>query len=103
MKDALEVKVIPDVELRGGALLGIDVGTGAAETAGAVGLNITLIALRQYRTKIVLKMRREIFRQIVYKFRRHTDVCQGISVQDDGKYPSRFSTKTSGDLCAVLP
>ena len=24
-------------------------------------------------------------------------------MQDDGKYPSRFSTKTSGGLCAVLP
>ena len=33
----------------------------------------------------------------------HTDVCQGISVQDDGKYASRFSTKPSGGFCAVLP
>ena len=43
--------------------------------------------LRQYRTKIVSQMRC----QIVQKFRRHTDVCRGISVQDDGKYASRLS------------
>ena len=59
--------------------------------------------LRQHRTKLVLNMRRQIFRQIVQKFRRHTDVCQEISVQDDGKYVSRFSAKPSGGLCAVLP
>ena len=47
--------------------------------------------LRQYRTKIVPQMRCQIFRQIVQKFRRHTDVCRGISVQDDGKYASRLS------------
>ena len=46
---------------------------------------------RQYRTKIVPQMRCQIFRQIVQKFRRHTDVCRGISVQDDGKYASRLS------------
>ena len=46
--------------------------------------------LRQHRTKIVPKMRRQIFCQIVQKFCRHTVVCQEISVQDHGKYASRF-------------
>ena len=59
--------------------------------------------LRQYRTKIVPQMRRQIFRQIVQKFRRHTDVCRGIFVQDDGKYASRCGAKPQGGLCAVLP
>ena len=81
--------------------------------------------LRQYRTKIVPQMRCQIFRQIVQKFRRHTDVCRGIFVQDDGKYASRLSdalrsepkanaerfrelmqssgAKPQGGLCAVLP
>ena len=31
--------------------------------------------LRQHRTEIVVQMRSQIFRQIVHKFRRHTDVC----------------------------
>ena len=59
--------------------------------------------LRQYRTKIVPQMRCQIFRQIVQKFRRHTDVCRGIFVQDDGKYASRCGAKPQGGLCAVLP
>ena len=59
--------------------------------------------LRQYRTKIVPQMRSQIFRQIVQKFRRHTDVCRGIFVQDDGKYASRCGAKPQGGLCAVLP
>ena len=42
--------------------------------------------LRQYRIIIVVRPRRQIFRQIVQKFRRHTNVCQEISVQDGGKY-----------------
>ena len=58
---------------------------------------------RQHRTEIVVQMRSQIFRQIVHKFRRHTDVCQGICVQDAGKYASRCATKPSGGLCAVLP
>ena len=33
----------------------------------------------------------QIFRQIAQKFRMHTDVCQGIFVQNDGKYASRLS------------
>ena len=59
--------------------------------------------LRQHRTEIVVQMRSQIFRQIVHKFRRHTNVCQGICVQDAGKYASRCATKPSGGLCAVLP
>lgn len=59
--------------------------------------------LWQYRTKIVPQMRCQIFRQIVQKFRRHTDVCRGIFVQDDGKYASRCGAKPQGGLCAVLP
>ena len=61
------------------------------------------VSLRQYRTKIVPQMRCQIFRQIVQKFRRHTDVCRGIFVQDDGKYASRCGAKPQGGLCAVLP
>ena len=58
---------------------------------------------RQHRTEIVVQMHSQIFRQIVHKFRRHTDVCQGICVQDAGKYTSRCATKPSGGLCAVVP
>ena len=58
---------------------------------------------RQYRTKIVPQMRCQIFRQIIQKFQRHTDVCRGIFVQDDGKYASRCGAKPQGGLCAVLP
>ena len=59
--------------------------------------------LRQHRTEIVVQMRSQILRQIVHKFRRHTDVCQEICVQDAGKYASRCAAKPSGGLCAVLP
>ena len=59
--------------------------------------------LRQHRTEIAAQIRSQIFRQIVQKFCRHTDVCQGICVQDAGKYASRCATKPSGGLCAVLP
>ncbi len=33
----------------------------------------------------------QIFRQIVSKFRRNTDIFQGVLVQGDGKYASRLS------------
>ena len=46
--------------------------------------------LKQYYTEIVLKMHCHIFRQIVQKFRRYTDVWQEIDVQDLGKYANRF-------------
>ena len=64
---------------------------------------IFIYLYRQHRTEIVVQMRSQIFRQIVHKFRRHTDVCQGIYVQDAGKYASRCAAKPSGGLCAVLP
>ena len=48
-------------------------------------------------------MRCQIFRQIVQKSRRHTDVCRGIFVQNGGKYASRCGAKPQGGLCAVLP
>ena len=59
--------------------------------------------IRQYRTEIVRQMRSQIFRQIVQKRRRNTVVFQEVSVQDDGKYESRWRAKPSGGLCAVLP
>ena len=59
--------------------------------------------LGQHRTEIVVQMRSQIFRQIVQKFCRHTDVCQKIYVQDAGKYASICAAKPSGGLCAVLP
>ena len=65
--------------------------------------SFTSVKLRQHRTKIVPQMRCQIFRQIVQKFRRHTDVCRGIFVHDDGKYASRCGAKPQGGLCAVLP
>ncbi len=46
-------------------------------------------------------MRCQIFRQIVQKFRRHTDVCRGIFVQDDGKYASRCGAKPQGPIQLV--
>ncbi len=62
-----------------------------------------LLDLRQHRTEIAAQIRSQIFRQIVQKFCRHTDVCQKIYVQDAGKYASRCAAKPSGGLCAVLP
>ena len=62
-----------------------------------------LCFLRQHRTEIAAQIRSQIFRQIVQKFCRHTDVCQKIYVQDAGKYASICAAKPSGGLCAVLP
>ncbi|MGN0655472.1 MAG: hypothetical protein ACI4KR_01640 [Ruminiclostridium sp.] len=59
--------------------------------------------LRQYRIIIVVRPRSQIFRQIVQKFRRHTNVCQEISVQDDGKDASKRAAKAPAVNCAVLP
>ena len=59
--------------------------------------------LRRHRTELVRKMRSQIFRQIVQKFRRQAVACQEISVQYDGKYASRLRAKLLGVLCAVLP
>ena len=61
------------------------------------------IILGQYRIIIVVRPRRQIFRQIVQKFRRHTNVCQEISVQDDGKCASKRAAKAAAVNCAVLP
>ena len=61
------------------------------------------LSLRQHRTEIVRQMRCQIFRQIVQKRRRNTVVFQKASVQDDGKYESRWRAKPSGGLCAALP
>ena len=58
---------------------------------------------RQHRTEIAAQIRSQIFRQIVQKFCRHTDVCQKIYVQDAGKYESICAAKPSGGLCVVLP
>jgi hypothetical protein len=49
--------------------------------------------LRQYRTKIVVQMRSQIFRQIVLKRRRQAGAFLGVLVQYDGKYASRCATK----------
>ena len=65
--------------------------------------NYLLTFLRQYRTKVVVQMHSQIFRQIVPKFRRHTCICQEILVQYDGKYASSCAAKASAALCAVLP
>ena len=57
---------------------------------------------RQHRTEIVVQMRSQIFRQIVHKFRRHTDVCQGICVQDAGKDEGQMCHKAvRRSLCGV--
>ena len=59
--------------------------------------------LRQYRIIIVVRLRSQIFRQVVQKFRRHTNVCQEISVQDDGKDAKGRAAKAPAVNCAVLP
>ena len=53
--------------------------------------------LRQYRTKIVRQMRRQIFRQMKQK-------CAGrYETGSEGKFASRWRTKSPDALCAVLP
>ena len=49
--------------------------------------------LGQYRTKIVVRLRQRIFRQIVQIRRRNTGVFQGGFVQDDGKFASKRAAK----------
>lgn len=44
-----------------------------------------------------------IVQKIRQKFRRHTDVYQGIFMKDDGKSASRFGIKTSDGLYVALP
>ena len=58
--------------------------------------------LRQHRTKLVRRLRRQIFRQIVQGRRRRADARQGELVQDDGKYASKMRAKREARaLCGV--
>ena len=50
-------------------------------------------ALRQHRTKLVRRLRRQIFRQIVQGRRRQSDARQGELLQDDGIHASKMRTK----------
>ena len=60
------------------------------------------IFLRQHRTKLVRRLRRQIFRQIVQGRRRRADARQGELVQDDGKYASKMRAKREARaLCGV--
>ena len=59
------------------------------------------IDFRQHRTKLVRRLRRQVFRQIVQARRRRADARQGELVQYDGKYASKMRAKRG--LCAVLP
>ena len=75
-------------------------------TAGAEKISRVMavpLFLRPHRIIIVVRLRSQIFRQIVQKFCRHTNVCQEISVQDDGKYASKRAAKATAANCAVLP
>ena len=58
---------------------------------------------RQYRTKIVRQMRRQIFRQMKQKAEWILDVFTSIFVKYDGKFASRWRAKSPDALCAVLP
>ena len=65
-------------------------------------LRDTKQAIRQHRTKLVRRLRRQIFRQIVQGRRRRADARQGELVQDDGKYASNMRAKREArDLCGV--
>ena len=59
--------------------------------------------LRQYRIIIVVRLRSQIFRQIVQKRRRRADARQGVFVQDGGKSASKRAAKAAAVNCAVLP
>ena len=58
---------------------------------------------RQYRTKIVRQIRRQIFRQMKQKAEWILDVFTSIFVKYDGKFASRWRAKSTDALCAVLP
>ena len=60
-------------------------------------------ALRQHRIIIVVRLRRQIFRQILQKRRRRADARQGVFVQYGGKYASKRAAKAIAGNCAVLP
>ena len=55
--------------------------------------------LRQYRIIIVARTRRQIFRQVVQKFCRHTNVCQEISVQEVKRVSEKIPTCKLVMLC----
>ncbi len=59
--------------------------------------------LRQHRTIIAERLRRQIFRQIVQIERRQAGACQAKFVQDDGKDASKRRQSTKCGNCAVLP
>ena len=63
----------------------------------------TLGKLRQHRIIIVVRLRSQIFRQIVQIERRWADAHQAKFVQDDGKYASKRAAKALDVNCAVLP
>ncbi len=58
--------------------------------------------LRQHRTKLVRRLRRQVFRQIVQARRRRADARQGELVQYDGKYAGKMRAKREARaLCGV--
>ena len=59
--------------------------------------------LRQYRIIIFVRLRRQIFRQIVQIERRQADACQAKFVQYGGKDASKRAEKALAGNCAVLP
>ena len=62
-----------------------------------------IIILRQYRIIIVVRLRSQIFRQVVQIERRRAVTRQVKFVQDDGKYASKRAAKAAAGNCAVLP
>ena len=58
--------------------------------------------LRQHRTKLVRRLRRQVFCQIVQARRRRADARQGELVQYDGKYAGKMRAKREARaLCGV--
>jgi len=60
-------------------------------------------SLRQYRTILMVQMRRQIFRQSKQKFARIVAPLRRIFVTNDGKDASRCAIKATAANCAVLP
>ena len=63
----------------------------------------TKLFLGQYRTILMVQMRRQIFRQSKQKFARIVDPLRRIFVTNDGKDASRCAIKATAANCAVLP
>ena len=59
--------------------------------------------LRLYRIIIVVRLRSQIFRQIVYIECRQAGACQAKFAQDGGKYASKRAAKAKAVNYAVLP